>query len=251
MSHVTRATALAALLLLATLPAARAAPAEVDLDLPFPARFFAGPGGDAGFVVSNADGIPFLTAYYRLGGPPVVGPPITHRFVRGDLVTQAFERLVLQWRAPAGVVYLPRSGPDGDPYPVEATVPLPPGSAPTSAINAGVWGPTVRPWPPAAPADSPCAGDEALVFSPPRPVAGQTVQIAATSSRSLVDVRLEGAFAPVLTAVQFGGRGYVWAWSVRVDGPGQYTYDFTADGRPCASRVLTVGGDPPRAPVPY
>ena len=55
----------------------------------------------------------------------------------------------------------------------------------------------------------------------------------------------------MLTAVQFGGRGYVWAWSVRVDGPGQYTYHVTAEGRSCASRVLTVGGDPPRAPVPY
>src|SRR5262245_23728311 len=60
-----------------------------------PGRFFADDGDDAGFVVSNADGVPFLTAYYRLGGPPAVGLPITHRLVHGGLVTQAFERLVL------------------------------------------------------------------------------------------------------------------------------------------------------------
>ena len=239
------------LLLLANLPAARAASTEVDLDLPYPARFFAELGGDAGFVVSNADGIPFLTAYYRLGGPPAAGPPITHRFVRAGLVTQAFERLVLEWRPPTGVAYRPRNSPDGGPYPIEAAAPPPLGSAPTSAIAEAAWGPSVRPAAPIGRSDSPCSGDEVIAFNPPRPVAGQTVQIAVTSSRSLFRVDFEGAFAPVLTAVEFGDRGYVWVWSVRVDGPGQYAYRFTAEDRQCASRVLTVGGDPPRAPIPY
>jgi len=79
-----------------------------------------------------------------------------------------------------------------------------------------------------------------MTFSPPRPTAGQAVEVSVTSARSLPNVSLSGTFAPVPSAVELGGVGDVWTWSVRVDGPGQYTYDFNADGEVCISRVLDL-----------
>jgi hypothetical protein len=249
---------LATLLLVLVLPLAGAAdaaadPPDAERARPFAARFFGADGepGADGYVVSNADGIPFLTSFYQLGGPDAVGLPLTHRFVRYGLVTQAFERLVLQWRPRVGVVYLARAGSEAGPYPAEATQPLPASRAPASAIEDALsWGP----WRGAERArrsdDAACASDEAMMFNPPRPTAGQAVEVSVTSARSLANVSLSGAFAPVLTAVELGGRGYVWTWAIRVDGPGQYTYDFSADGEVCVSRVLAVGGNPARSPLP-
>jgi hypothetical protein len=249
---------LLAMLLAAALPLAAAAGAqEITLDadqgLTTEGRFFAVPGGDnAGFIVSNADGIPFLSSFYSLGGPDAVGIPVTHRFVRDGRTTQAFQRLVLHWRPAVGVVYEPRTGSAAGPYPVAAVQPLPARSAPVSAIDGALsWGPLAPLDHPASAPARACEPDALMAFNPPRPTAGQTVSVSVTSARKMSDVSLRGAFSPVLTVAQFGGHGYLWTWSIRVDGPGQYTYDFLAEGRVCTSQVLTVRGEPLRSPLPY
>src|SRR5262245_28984569 len=59
-----------------------------------------------GFAVVDDEYAQFFSALAAFGGPEVIGYPISRRFVSGDLVTQVFQRQVMQM-APEGVVLLP------------------------------------------------------------------------------------------------------------------------------------------------
>lgn len=62
-------------------------------------RFFTQTGkGQGGFSVIDDNNARFWTAWQRLGGAETVGYPISQRFMRDGFVTQAFQKLVLQWR---------------------------------------------------------------------------------------------------------------------------------------------------------
>jgi len=80
-----------------------AAPAVLDYDIPnghFYTQTNGQPLGTAqsGFAVTNEGGIPFWDAYQQLGGPYVLGYPVTRRFIYDGFVTQAMQKVVFQWR---------------------------------------------------------------------------------------------------------------------------------------------------------
>jgi hypothetical protein len=54
-----------------------------------------------GFSVTNEGGIPMWDEYRRLGGPGVLGYPISRRFFLDGTVMQAFQKAVLMWDAGA------------------------------------------------------------------------------------------------------------------------------------------------------
>ncbi len=58
--------------------------------------------GEDGFSVLNDDEARFWSEYQRLGGLQTVGYPISRRFLYDGFVTQAFQKLVLQWRPEVG-----------------------------------------------------------------------------------------------------------------------------------------------------
>ena len=53
---------------------------------------------DAGFAVTDADGLPFWTEFQRLGGIQALGYPISRRFVWDGFTVQVFQKVVLQWQ---------------------------------------------------------------------------------------------------------------------------------------------------------
>ena len=53
---------------------------------------------DAGFAVTDADGIPFWTEFQRLGGVQALGYPLSRRFTWDGFTVQVFQKVVLQWR---------------------------------------------------------------------------------------------------------------------------------------------------------
>ncbi len=65
-------------------------------------RFFTQTNGrkdsPSGFSVTDVDGVPLWTAFQSLGGPDVVGYPVSRRFELDGFVVQAFQKAVLQWR---------------------------------------------------------------------------------------------------------------------------------------------------------
>ena len=73
---------------------------------------------DAGFSVTNADGIPFWDTWHELGLENV-GYPISHRYLWRGFVTQAFQKAIFQWQPGKGVLFLNifdelhRAGKDG------------------------------------------------------------------------------------------------------------------------------------------
>jgi hypothetical protein len=82
------------------------------LDYDFPGgRFFTQTNGRplgasaAGFAVTDSEGVRFWSEFQRLGGWPVIGYPITQRFMLDGFVTQAFQKGVLQWRPEVGQAY--------------------------------------------------------------------------------------------------------------------------------------------------
>jgi hypothetical protein len=81
--------------------AARPVVGAADYDVPV-GHFFTQTNGRAdspsGFGVSDADGIPFWTAFQALGGVDVLGYPVTRRFELDGFVVQGFQKSVLQWR---------------------------------------------------------------------------------------------------------------------------------------------------------
>ena len=60
---------------------------------------------DTGFAVTNADGIPFWDTWQRLGLENV-GYPISYRYMWRGLVTQAFEKAIMQWQPGKGVQFV-------------------------------------------------------------------------------------------------------------------------------------------------
>jgi hypothetical protein len=84
-----------------------AAPPYQGGDTPIPGgRFFPQTAnGQGGFSVVNDNQARFWTEYQRLGGSQTVGFPISRRFVYDGFVTQAFQKLVLQWRPEVGIAY--------------------------------------------------------------------------------------------------------------------------------------------------
>lgn len=95
-------------LLLATATPALA----TDADYAVPdGRVFTQTAGDApsgaGYLVSNAAGVPFWTAFQEFGGPMAVGYPVTQRFVWNGFVVQAMQKVVFQWHpATAQVLFI-------------------------------------------------------------------------------------------------------------------------------------------------
>jgi hypothetical protein len=79
------------------------APRDRGADYELPSgHFFTQTNGRAespsGFAVTDADGIPFWTAFQTLGGADVLGYPVTRRFELDGFVVQGFQKSVLQWR---------------------------------------------------------------------------------------------------------------------------------------------------------
>ena len=62
-------------------------------------------GCDAGFSVTNADGIPFWDTWQQLGLENA-GYPTSGRFVWRDYVIQVFQKVALQWRPNRGIFRL-------------------------------------------------------------------------------------------------------------------------------------------------
>ena len=58
-----------------------------------------------GFAVTDEAGEPFWSEFRRLGGVSGVGYPISQRFVWDGFVSQAFQKMVFQWRPEVGRVY--------------------------------------------------------------------------------------------------------------------------------------------------
>ncbi|MBM4436492.1 MAG: hypothetical protein FJ029_04500 [Actinobacteria bacterium] len=61
---------------------------------------------DAGFLISDRDGVPFWTEFQRRGGPDVLGYPVTQRFEWKGFATQALQKAVFQWRPEIEAVVL-------------------------------------------------------------------------------------------------------------------------------------------------
>ncbi len=57
---------------------------------------------DSGFVVADADGISFWSAYKSLGGPAQLGYPVTARYSEGRHAYQVMQAGVLRWDGDAG-----------------------------------------------------------------------------------------------------------------------------------------------------
>ncbi|MGB0386465.1 MAG: hypothetical protein ACPGWR_16765 [Ardenticatenaceae bacterium] len=58
--------------------------------------------GEGGFSVVDDEQARFWSEFQRLGGLQTVGYPISRRFKRDGFVTQAFQKLILQWRPEVG-----------------------------------------------------------------------------------------------------------------------------------------------------
>ncbi|MCL6648378.1 MAG: hypothetical protein K6U89_08605 [Chloroflexi bacterium] len=80
-----------------------------EFDLPN-GRFFTQTRGNAppglGYAVTDANDIPFYTWFQRYGGVSVVGYPVSHRFQWKGFVSQAFQKVVFQWRPDQGGVVM-------------------------------------------------------------------------------------------------------------------------------------------------
>ncbi len=82
------------------------APAGAGADFALPnGRFFTQTGaGQGGFAVVDDAQAKFWTEFQRLGGVATVGYPISQRYERDSFITQAFQKLILQWRPDLGMV---------------------------------------------------------------------------------------------------------------------------------------------------
>src|SRR5690348_8937241 len=81
-----------------------AAAAGSDADLPaghFYPQANGGAGDDYGFRVSDEGGIGFWSEYQRLGGPAMLGYPISRRFMLDGYMVQGTQKVILQWRPDA------------------------------------------------------------------------------------------------------------------------------------------------------
>src|SRR5919204_623792 len=131
---------LAVLCLLAGSPGGSAGAAPLDWTVPS-GHFYSQTGGDRlGFVVSDADGIPFQTELNRRGGPTALGYPISHRVEdMGNHYAVRLQRAVIQfWKvdvpwAKAGQTTVANGGDiakEAGLFPAEPLRPAPAGRAP-------------------------------------------------------------------------------------------------------------------------
>jgi hypothetical protein len=88
------------LILFSVVPAS----AQQAADYPIPGgRFYTQTGGgQGGFSVIDDGQARFWSEFQRLGGLQTVGYPISRRFTYDGFTTQAFQKLVLQWRPEVG-----------------------------------------------------------------------------------------------------------------------------------------------------
>jgi hypothetical protein len=96
--------------------------------------------GDLGFAVVDDANASFWSEYQRLGGVDRIGYPISPRFQYGGFLTQAFQKLVLQWQpdlneAVAANVFDDLSARGSDPW-LETAHQIP--SVPTATVDAGM-----------------------------------------------------------------------------------------------------------------
>ncbi len=99
-------------LLLAQLPWAPEAQAQSISRRPLPdydvlnGHYFTQTGGaaapEAGYAITDEDGVPMWTEFQRLGGVQALGYPVSRRFTWDGLVVQATQKAVLQWRPDLG-----------------------------------------------------------------------------------------------------------------------------------------------------
>lgn len=80
-------------------------PAQLSLDFDVPnGHFFTQTNGrtlgttTSGYYITNDQGIVFWNDFQEQGNWPVLGYPVTNRFIYKGFVTQAFQKLVFQWR---------------------------------------------------------------------------------------------------------------------------------------------------------
>ncbi|HEX8682666.1 MAG TPA: hypothetical protein VF707_10165 [Ardenticatenaceae bacterium] len=85
----------------ATPPPANPGPQAGDWAIPNGRFFTQAAGGQGGFGVVDDGQARFWSEFQRLGGLQTVGYPISRRFTYDGFVTQAFQKLVLQWRPEA------------------------------------------------------------------------------------------------------------------------------------------------------
>lgn len=64
------------------------------------------PAAGTGYTVLDDDAAPLWLAYRQLGGPTVLGYPISRRFEQDGAMQQAFQRGLLVWRSEAGAAEL-------------------------------------------------------------------------------------------------------------------------------------------------
>ncbi|MGB0386646.1 MAG: hypothetical protein ACPGWR_17690 [Ardenticatenaceae bacterium] len=91
-----------ALLMSVTPVLARPSTQAADYDIPNGHFFTQTGGGEGGFSVLDDSEARFWSEFQRLGGLQTVGYPISQRYERDGFVTQAFQKLILQWRSEEG-----------------------------------------------------------------------------------------------------------------------------------------------------
>ncbi len=95
---------------LAALPTDTAQAAALDWDIPN-GHYFTQTNGqpegtsEAGFSVTDKDGVLFWTEFQKLGGSSRVGYPMSRRFEWDGFTTQVFQKAVFQWRENIQAVY--------------------------------------------------------------------------------------------------------------------------------------------------
>jgi hypothetical protein len=84
----------------------------------------------------------------------------------------------------------------------------------------------------------PCAGDEQMYFSPPKPFVGTDVLVSVTSAthHDMRTVRLTGPVKTGQVSERAGLNGWVWEWTISPTVDGWYDFTFFTDGaRACAT----------------
>ena len=94
---------LVALLMSATPILAMPSTQAADYDIPNGHFFSQTADGEGGFSIIDDGEARFWSEFQRLGGVQTVGYPISQRYKLKGFVTQAFQKLVLQWRPKEGV----------------------------------------------------------------------------------------------------------------------------------------------------
>ncbi|MHB1133113.1 MAG: hypothetical protein ACYC4L_12105 [Chloroflexota bacterium] len=107
--RVTLAIVTACLVLLLAASAPAALSQTLDYDIPGGHFFKQTNGqngaGNTGFAVLDDGQARFWTEFNRLGGLQTIGYPISQRFVWDGFTTQAFQKVIMQWRPEAGQAY--------------------------------------------------------------------------------------------------------------------------------------------------